>query len=83
VSAVVVNPSYLDFSQFCKTLYIRLYSTEKITYPSLGQVTDRLKSDETTPDSDAQTKMAKVQSYKTGHKRQKPFMLMDRTPILP
>ena len=28
--AVVANPSYLDFGQFCRTLYIRLISTEKL-----------------------------------------------------
>jgi hypothetical protein len=28
--AVVANPSYLDFGQFCKTLYILLISIEEL-----------------------------------------------------
>jgi hypothetical protein len=51
----------LDFGQFSRTLYIRLILIEKIARPSADYGTNSLKLRETTPDSDACTKMAKVQ----------------------
>jgi hypothetical protein len=78
---VVVSLSYLDFGQFRKTLYIRMIAIEKLTRSSTGQSINHLKQRETALDSDPRMKMAKVQSYKTGHKRQKLHSLTSRITI--
>jgi secondary thiamine-phosphate synthase enzyme len=52
----------LDFGQFCKTLYFRLYSAEKLMRSGTSLGIHRLKLHETKPGSDAQPKMAKVQT---------------------